>query len=62
MAIRGQLEQIFTELQLSVDRKAMNDILTDLIWASENCTVIALHQIGKAMDDAMGISPDGKVT
>lgn len=36
------------------DQRAAEAILTDLVWAMENCTVIGLHQIGKALEDDMG--------
>jgi len=31
-------------------------MITDLTWATENCTVIGLHQIGEALNDTMGYS------
>lgn len=63
MAVAAQLHKTMVELDkttmadlaLDVDRQAMQTIFTDLAWAIENCSVIALHQIGEAMDDMMGL-------
>lgn len=52
--LRKQLELISRELELSCDRDAMEHILTTLVWATENCSVIAKHQIGKSLGDTMG--------
>lgn len=54
-----QLEK-YTKYQM--DSKAISDIITDLTWATENCSVIGSHQIGKALEDNMGtgISPELK--
>lgn len=44
-AIREELRGVvLPELVLEVDKKAIKSITTDLTWASENCTVVALHQ------------------
>jgi hypothetical protein len=59
--LHGQLKLLLPELSLDVDQRAVAGILTDLAWAVENCTVIAKHQTGDAMDDEMGTSSDGKV-
>jgi hypothetical protein len=53
-AISEEVEQLFPQLALKVDRKAAAAIVTDLHWATENCTVIGLHQIGEALSDTMG--------
>jgi hypothetical protein len=53
-AARSELEQIYPALTRSDDRQALREILTNLTWACENCSVIGSHQIGKALDDNMG--------
>jgi hypothetical protein len=60
-AVHSELEQLLPGLRFDVDRKAVKSILTDLAWANENCTVVGKHQVGEAMDDAMGMSADGTV-
>ena len=52
-ATREELETLYPELREADDQRAAQRILTDLTWAVENCTVIGLHQIGKALDDRM---------
>jgi hypothetical protein len=52
-AARKDLEALCPELRESYDQRAAERILTNLTWAVENCTVIELHQIGKALDDRM---------
>jgi hypothetical protein len=52
-AARKDLEALYPELREADDQRAVEQILTDLVWAVENCTVIGLHQIGKALDDRM---------
>ena len=52
-AARKELEALYPELRDRDDQRAAQQILTDLTWAVENCTVIGLHQIGKALDDRM---------
>jgi hypothetical protein len=52
--ISQEIESLIPELSLDVDLKAARSIVTDLHWAVENCTVIGLHQIGKAHDDTLG--------
>jgi hypothetical protein len=52
--ISQEIESLIPELSSDVDHKAARSIVTDLHWAVENCTVIGLHQIGKALDDTMG--------
>jgi hypothetical protein len=59
-AIAEELEHLKPELALDVDRRAANGIVTDLHWATENCTVMGLHQIGRAMDDNMGVTDQHK--
>jgi hypothetical protein len=54
MSVASRLEAISSEVRLSCDGKAIDGIVTDLHWAAENCTVIGLHQIDKALDDNMG--------
>jgi len=56
-----RVESLLPGLRFEVDRKAVKSILTDLAWANENCTVVGKHQVGEAMDDAMGMSADGTV-
>ena len=53
-AASRELEELFPNLTVSVDRRAAQAIITDLYWATENCTVMGLHQIGEALDDNMG--------
>jgi hypothetical protein len=53
-AISQEIESLLPELSFDFDQKAAQSIVIDLHWAVENCTVIALHQIGKALDDTMG--------
>jgi hypothetical protein len=60
-AIRGELEALLPELRLTADQKAIRQILTGISWGVENCTVVGKHQIGEAMNDAMGMSADGTV-
>ena len=55
-AVRQELEQLLPELGTTVDRKAIGSILTNLTWATENCTVVGLHQVGQALDDNMGVT------
>ena len=52
-AAREELAALYPELKEAADQRAAQTILTDLTWAVENCTVIGLHQIGKALDDRM---------
>ncbi|HEX6904133.1 MAG TPA: hypothetical protein VF789_30765 [Thermoanaerobaculia bacterium] len=52
-AARRELEALYPELREKDDQKAVEQILTDLVWAVENCTVIGLHQIGEALEDRM---------
>jgi hypothetical protein len=52
--ISQEIESLIPELSPDADQKAARSIVTDLHWAVENCTVIGLHQIGKALDDTMG--------
>ncbi|HEV7282211.1 MAG TPA: hypothetical protein VGN57_18555 [Pirellulaceae bacterium] len=54
IAAREELEAIFPELTLDVDRQAARSIMTDLLWAAENCSVIGRHQVGEALEDTMG--------
>ncbi len=49
-----ELEELLPDLTLPADRRAAQSIVTDLHWATENCTVIGLHQVGEALDDQMG--------
>ncbi len=39
------------ELSDERDKQLLESIKTDLSWAAENCTVIGLHEIGKALHD-----------
>jgi hypothetical protein len=52
--ISKEIESLIPELPLEFDQKAARSIVGDLYWAVENCTVIGLHQIDKALDDTMG--------
>ena len=53
-AISKELQQLEKYTKYQMDSKAISDIITDLTWATENCSVIGLHQIGKALEDNMG--------
>lgn len=59
--IRRELESLAPDVRFTVDQKAIRHILTALSWGIENCTVVGKHQIGEAMNDAMGMSCDGMV-
>ncbi|HEY7114992.1 MAG TPA: hypothetical protein VH475_00310 [Tepidisphaeraceae bacterium] len=61
-AIRGELAQLVPALRLAVDQKAIRQMLARLAWDVENCAVIGKHQVGEAMNDAMGMSADGTVS
>jgi hypothetical protein len=50
----NELAELVPHLTSKVDRKAASKIVTDLVWATENCTVIGLHQVGEALEDTMG--------
>jgi hypothetical protein len=60
-ALRSELEHLLPELESEIDRKAIESIMTNLTWATENCTVVGLHQVGEAMDDKMGFRPGDTV-
>ena len=53
-AARQELESLFVYLTTNTDRKALRSIITDLTWATENCTVLGLHQVGESLQDNMG--------
>ena len=53
-AASRELEELMPNLTLHADQRAARSILTDLHWATENCTVIGLHQVGEALNDNMG--------
>lgn len=55
--LREELCRLAPDFELAVDKKAVGHIITDLAWAVENCTVIGLHQVGKALEDNMGFGP-----
>jgi hypothetical protein len=48
-----ELERLSVHLTTRIDQSAAKSIITDLVWAVENCTVLGLHQIGEALDDPM---------
>jgi hypothetical protein len=48
-----EIESLLPDLALEADKQTAQSIITDLRWATENCTVIGLHQIGNALNDAM---------
>jgi hypothetical protein len=50
--------KIIPFLESEVDKRAAHRILTDLAWATENCSVISKHCNGEALEDNMGIGPD----
>lgn len=52
--ISKKIESLIPELVLDIVQNAARRIITDLLRAVENCTVIGLHQIGEALDDKMG--------
>ena len=53
-SISNDLQQLEKYTKYQMDSKAISDIVTDINWATENCTVIGLHQINQALDDNMG--------
>ena len=55
MSLSRELNELSSLLQLSGDRRAVQSMITDLHWMAENCTVVGLHQVGKALDDDMGM-------
>jgi hypothetical protein len=58
-AASHELEELLPDLALPADQSAARSIVTNLHWATENCTVLALHQVGEALDDNMGFGgPD----
>ena len=58
-AASRELEELLPNLALPADQRAAQSIVTDLHWATENCTVMGLHQVGEALDDNMGFGgPD----
>tara|TARA_Y100000114_G_C11644034_1_gene270750 strand:- start:342 stop:584 length:243 start_codon:yes stop_codon:yes gene_type:complete len=61
-AISKELQQLEKHTKFQMDSKAISDIVLDLTWATENCSVIGLHQIDEALEDNMGtgISPELK--
>ncbi len=61
-AMRAEIERLLPELRMEVDRKEAKSIMTDLVWATENCTVMGLHQVGKSLNDCMGWSRGGDGT
>lgn len=52
-----RLGKVFPDLN-PLGQTAIKRIITDLNWAQENCTVVALHREGRAQDDRMGISEE----
>jgi hypothetical protein len=53
-AARTELIELSEHLSRPDDKKASQSIATDLTWATENCSVIGSHQIGRALTDNMG--------
>ena len=51
-----ELEGLSQYFHMDCDRREASSIITDLRWATENCTVIGLHQIVKAMEDKMRVT------
>ena len=54
LEISGELSSVLSELPLTNDQVVVRSIITDLIWATEHCTTIGLHQIGLKHDDKCG--------
>ncbi|WHI47603.1 hypothetical protein ACJJIW_15415 [Microbulbifer sp. JMSA004] len=52
--LSGELQSLYAHLSLSLDRKAIREIITNLHWVAENFTVVGLHQTGEVLDDNMG--------
>ena len=52
--ISGELSSVLPELTITNDQAVVRSIITDLIWATEHCTTIGLHQIGLKLDDKCG--------
>ena len=61
IAIHTGIRQISEELTLDCDVQAVERILVDLVWAAEDCSTIARHQIGKAVNDSLGFSAEDPV-
>ena len=57
-AIREELRQLEPALRLSCDQRAARWIGADLVWAAENCSVIAAHVEGRALHDNMGFGEE----
>ncbi|MEP7285637.1 MAG: hypothetical protein ABI947_07715 [Chloroflexota bacterium] len=55
-AAMKDLDDLIPHLPLVMDQQAARAIVDDLVWATENCTVMGLHQIGEALDDNMGVT------
>jgi hypothetical protein len=56
LATKAELNLLIPHIASESDKRIAESILTDLLWAAENFTVIGLHQIGEALDDNMGIT------
>ncbi len=56
MAVSNKLDKLKSQLNLSVDKQAISEIIENLNWAAENSTVVGLHQIGEALEDTMGFN------
>ncbi|HXG65230.1 MAG TPA: hypothetical protein VNO70_08985 [Blastocatellia bacterium] len=56
LATKAELDLLIPYIASESDKKIAESILIDLFWAAENLTVIGLRQIGKALDDNMGIT------
>lgn len=49
-----RLEELYANLTLNMDKKAVETLISELQWGSENCSVISQHLIGESLDDNMG--------
>ncbi len=54
LEISEELNSVLPELPLANDQVVVRSIITDLIWATEHCSTIGLHQIGLKLDDRCG--------
>jgi hypothetical protein len=54
LEISFELNAVLSELPLTNDQVVIRSIVIDLIWATEHCSTIGLHQIGLALDDKCG--------
>lgn len=52
--LKQRIYNLGPQLKLNMDIKVATEIVTDLTWAAENCSVISNHLMGECLDDNMG--------